>query len=461
MGTKNIWQMIPRSVVLRNALFIMLVATFSTVLALTLQFRLMMSFATAELRTAIGTQMTVLIDEYGEAGAEHLADHLKSVRKYQDFEQFVYVLVDAKGHILGGNLNAWPMGIKTAGWSKLTVPVGETGKTRPRSILVQSVKLDEGERLLIGQTSDQLERLRQRYFMDMIWVLLVTAISSLVLGIFTSRRIFGFITNIQDTAKRFHNGDLSARVPISGRGDEFDQLGQLINSATDLSERKSNTLKAASDSLAHDLKTPLTRMRIRTELAMRDDTSATENAGPLSRNIGDIDSLLSQINAMLQITHAESTVEAQFRSLDIDAIIRDICTTFKPMAEERQIMLSCDLMPSTIAGVKPLITQALANLIENATKYAPSGGEITVQTRQLLKNLHIIVSDSGPGIHPVDRAKAMERFVRLDNSRTTAGSGLGLHYVSTVARVHHGSLELGDNEPGLRATLILPLYEAP
>jgi signal transduction histidine kinase len=460
MKASQSWlQQLQRSVLLRSAILTMIVAMVATAIALTLQYRQMVAFMETELHESINEEMTLLVDEYGQTGSGGLVTMLRTMSASPLFEDVVYLLADQNGHVVTGNLRRWPVGVKTSGWTHLQIAAGDIGGRRSRWIEANAVRLSGGQHLLVGKPADELAAIRKSYFSGMAWALMVTAISGLGLGWLTSRRIFGFISRYAEATRRFQEGDLSARVPLSNRDDEFDQLGQLINTATDMTERTNATLRAASDSLSHDLKTPLTRMRARLELALRRSSAEDARNEPMLECIGDIDNLLAQINAMLQLVRAESVTEAQFQPINLTEIVTDICETFEPVAEARHIDIAYTLLPLRLSGMKPLVAQAIANLLDNAVKYAPDGGSIDVQMQHSNRIVQIIVADNGPGIDEADRAQAMDRFVRLDNSRTTSGSGLGLHYVSTVARVHRGSLTLEDNQPGLRAVLTLPLSE--
>lgn len=443
----------------RNAVLTMLVAMIATTIALTIQYKQTVRFMERELHESIQSEMNFLVSEYGRTGSAGLATSLQQLSQRQSFADVIYILADEKNHVIAGNLKLWPASIPAQGWVHIELSAAEIGGKQARWIEADIIRLDGNKKLLVGRPADSLATLRQRYVRDLLWALLVTAITGLALGWIMSRRIFGFISRYAAVSKQFQDGDLSARVPLSNRDDEFDQLGQLINAATDMTERTNATLRAATDSLAHDLKTPITRMRSRLELALRQSTPENSLHETVQQNISDIDSLLTQINAMLQLVRAESTTGQQFQKIDMAPIASDICETFEPVADDKNIVLTFSIMPAMVLGATPLLAQAIANLIDNAIKYTPPGGHINLALVKTNRVVQIIVDDSGPGIPHEDRSRAVERFVRLDNSRTSAGSGLGLHYVATIARVHHGKLELGDNNPGLRAILSLPLCE--
>lgn len=453
------WQMWRRSVVLRSALMTMVVAMVTTAIALTVQYRQSTSFIEKELHNSIESDMSVFLSEFGQNGRAGLIRLLVEVGNSPDYDDGFYLLTDRNGTVLAGNLKASPPQLNQSGWSHIQLSPEYIGGKQSRWIEANKLYLTGGDQLLLGRPADSLASFRARYLNDMAWALLVTAITGLLLGWLANRRVFNFIGHYAEATRRFHAGDLAARIPLSGREDEFDQLGGLINQATDMTERTNATLRAASDSLAHDLKTPLTAMRGRLELGLRKSDPQEILHEPAVQCITDIDTLLAQINAMLQLVRAESVTDAQFQPINLAAIVTDICETYEPVADDKGIDIAFHVLLVTVSGMKPLLAQAIANLLDNAIKYTPHGGSIDVSMLRQDKNVQIIVADNGPGIADADKQRAVDRYVRLDASRTTTGSGLGLHYVATVARVHHGNLVLENNAPGLRAVISLPLGE--
>jgi signal transduction histidine kinase len=295
---------------------------------------------------------------------------------------------------------------------------------------------------------------------ELLWILLATGTAAICLSWLFCRRYMQLINTLSAPLQRFHAGDLTARVPISTRGDEFDHLGELINEATGETMRMTLTLRAATDSLAHDLKSPLTRLKSRIELAMMRDPGA-DQSGILDETLCDVDGLLTMIQGMLQVVRAEATPTASFEIVPLEEIVRNATETYQPVAEDRHQQFSTKLAHSFVAGSRALLTQAVANLIDNSIKYTPDGGSINVAMSERDDKAVIVVSDSGPGIASVDRERALARFVRLEEATgltsTTRGVGLGLNLVSAIARVHKGSFKLGNNEPGLIAELTIPL----
>jgi len=261
-------------------------------------------------------------------------------------------------------------------------------------------------------------------------------------------------------------GDLGERLPVAGTGDELDRLAINLNLMLERIEALMHGLKEVSDNIAHDLKTPLTRLRNRTEQALRTASSEAEFRAALEGTIEESDGLIRTFNALLMIARAESG-QARDDMVDFDAaeIANDVGELYEPLADQKGIVLTVDAgTPAPIKGNRELVSQALANLVDNAIKYAEPAdraaggapGEILVKAVNEGDRVLLIVADNGPGIPEADRARVLERFVRLEQSRSQPGSGLGLSLAAAVARLHGGELTLADNGPGLKGIIALP-----
>ncbi len=280
--------------------------------------------------------------------------------------------------------------------------------------------------------------------------------------LFVSRRVLKRIDSVAVTSRQIMAGDLSGRLEVTGTGDEFDRLAESLNTMLERIERLLTGLKDVSDNIAHDLKTPLTRMRNRVETALAKAASEAEYRDALEATIEDADQLIRTFNALLMIARVEAgSSDAQFAEVDAAAIAGDVFELYEPLAEEAGVCLDIDAAgPLRLAANRELLSQALANLVDNAIKYATEAQNrprvaIAVARRQ--GNAVLSVSDNGPGVPVKDRGRVAERFVRLEESRSKPGAGLGLSLVSAVApHLHSGSLDLRDNDPGLRAELVLP-----
>ncbi len=288
-------------------------------------------------------------------------------------------------------------------------------------------------------------------------------------GIFVARRVLRRIDAMTGTTQRIMAGDLSGRLPVGRSGDELDRLAGNLNAMLERIEALMVGLKEVSDNIAHDLKTPLTRLRNRAEEALAQSGNEADYRAALERTIEESDGLIRTFNALLMIARAESG-QARDNMIAFDAadVANGIQELYEPLAEDNGLVLAVNAETAPLHGNRELIGQALANLVENAIKYgkpvAGGGPAILIEARRDGDRVLLGVTDHGPGIAEADRKHAVERFVRLEASRTKPGSGLGLSLASAVATLHGGTLVLDDAGPGLRATLSLPAatnYVAP
>jgi len=284
-------------------------------------------------------------------------------------------------------------------------------------------------------------------------------------GFFVSRRVLKRIDAMTDTANTIMAGDLGGRLPIAGTGDELDRLADNVNAMLERIEALMRGLKEVTDNIAHDLKTPLTRMRNRCEQALRGERGQDYRAA-LEATIAESDDLIRTFDALLMIARAESgQARGNMAEFDAAQIARDVGELYEPLAEQKGLALMIEApAAATVRGNRELVSQALANLVDNAIKYAGpdvskingAAAEILVRAGAEGERITLSVADRGPGIPEADRGRAVERFVRLEQSRSEPGSGLGLSLASAVARLHGGELRLEDNRPGLRSVIALP-----
>ena len=334
--------------------------------------------------------------------------------------------------------------------------------------LVNVTQLSGGFRLLIGRDLEERRRLFGIVAKAAQWSILVVVVLGIGGGIFVARRVLQRIDAMTGTAQRIMAGDLSGRLPVGRSGDELDRLAANLNAMLERIEALMTGLKEVSDNIAHDLKTPLTRLRNRAEEALAKSGSEADYRAALERTIEESDGLIRTFNALLMIARAESG-QARGNMDDFDAadVADGIHELYEPLAEDDGMTLKVKTAPAPMHGNRELISQALANLVENAIKYGkpePADGPVvSLEARQILiearregDQVLLRVTDHGPGIPESERKHAVERFVRLDSSRSQPGSGLGLSLASAVATLHGGELRLGDANPGLVATLVIP-----
>lgn len=385
----------------------------------------------------------------------------------------VYFLGDASGQYLLGNMVDVPPdvliepGVYSFDYDRPD-PLGEdaTGQPdRPRRAgvaVVRSAELGNGMRLVVGR--DVVERrgysaiILQSFLVGVVGIILF----SVVAGGVTARRVLKRIDTIRDTSTKIMSGSLSERVPITRRNDEFDGLARNLNAMLDRIEQLLQGLKEVTDNVAHDLKTPLTRLRNQAEAALRDTASPESQEKALETVIAESDRLIQTFNALLMIARAEAGAPSgALAEIDISPIIADVAELYAPVAEDEGIEISTHIAEGILLRAnRELIGQAMVNLLENAMKYAKpedgSAGKIAVDLQREGANVLVTVADNGPGIPEADRIRVLERFVRLEKSRSEPGSGLGLALVNAVARLHGGNFRIEDNGPGVRAVLELP-----
>lgn len=383
----------------------------------------------------------------------------------------LYLLTAPNGQMIAGNVGALAPGVMgTEGWSETLYRRDDQDSTDHRA-LVRVTQLDNGLRLLIGRDLEERRRLFGIVAKAAQWSILVVVVLGIGGGIFVARRVLHRIDAMTGTTQRIMAGDLSGRLPVGRSGDELDRLASNLNAMLERIEALMMGLKEVSDNIAHDLKTPLTRLRNRAEEALAKSASEAEYRAALERTIEESDGLIRTFNALLMIARAESG-QARGNMDDFDAaeVANGIHELYEPLAEDDEMTLRVRTAFAPVHGNRELISQALANLVENAIKYgkpapaaqslsagAVSGSrEILIEARREAGEVLLSVTDHGPGIPAGDRKHAVERFVRLDASRSQPGSGLGLSLASAVATLHSGELRLNDAHPGLVATLVLP-----
>ena len=384
----------------------------------------------------------------------------------------LYMVTTPTGQAVAGNVGSLAPGVMASqGWSETAYRRLDEQDSRDHRALVRVTELTSGFRLLIGRDLEERRRLFGIVAKAANWSLLVVVVLGLGGGIFVSRRVLRRIDAMTGTTQRIMAGDLTGRLPVGRSGDELDRLAENLNAMLERIEALMTGLKEVSDNIAHDLKTPLTRLRNRAEEALAKSGSEADYRGALERTIEESDGLIRTFNALLMIARAESG-QARGNRDDFDAadVARGIQELYEPLAEDGGMSLRVKTSPAPVHGNRELLSQALANLVENAIKYgkplgsvqplrggALSGAhEILIEARRDGTSVLLSVADHGPGIPEADRGHAVERFVRLEASRTQPGSGLGLSLASAVATLHGGELRLGDNNPGLSATLVIP-----
>lgn len=384
----------------------------------------------------------------------------------------LYLVTTPTGQAIAGNVGSLAAGVMAStGWSETLYRRLDDQDNQNHRALVRVTELPSGFRLLIGRDLEERRRLFGIVAHAAQWSILIVVVLGLGGGIFVARRVLHRIDAMTGTTQRIMAGDLSGRLPVGRSGDELDRLASNLNAMLERIEALMIGLKEVSDNIAHDLKTPLTRLRNRAEEALTRSGSEQEYRAALERTIEESDSLIRTFNALLMIARAESgQARDNMDNFDAAEVANGIHELYEPLAEDDGMILKVKTAFAPLHGNRELISQALANLVENAIKYGkpdqaaqPLGADAMSISREILieaerdgDKVLLSVTDHGPGIPEADRQHAVERFVRLEASRTLPGSGLGLSLASAVATLHGGELKLGDAHPGLRATLAIP-----
>jgi len=420
---------------------------------------------TEQIHQTIDAEITGLSEQYRQGGIRRLVLVIETRSRRPGSS--LYLVTTPAGEGLAGNVGSLAQGVlDTDGWTETEYRRLDEAEGARHVAIVRVFQLPSRFRLLVGRDLDERERLYDIVLAAGRWSIALVIVLGLGGGFFVTRRVLRRVDAMTETARTIMAGDFTGRLPIAGTGDELDRLADNLNAMLTRIEALMLGLKEVSDNIAHDLKTPLTRLRNRCEQALRASHDEAGYREALEATIEESDGLIRTFNALLMIARAESGhAREDMSDFDAAAIVRDVAELYEPLAEERGLSLSVDAAGTApVHGNRELISQALANLIDNAIKYANAnpqavnGTETELVVKVLSDNDRILlsVSDRGPGIPEGDRDRVVERFVRLERSRSEPGSGLGLSLASAVARLHGGELQLEDNRPGLNAVIALP-----
>lgn len=399
---------------------------------------------------------------FAQQGPGGLASVIDARLRRRHPRENVILLTDSSHVRLAGNLPAWPGRIPESA-APFVFPVTLDGKNI-RAVLLNTA-LPGGYNLLVGGDTSRFQTLEHLF-----WYGLAGAASLILLvgvggGLMIRRALLSEVQRIHQTASAIVEGNLSRRLPARGGTDELDLLAITVNRMLDQIENLIHGVRNVSNSIAHDLRTPLAELRSRLEELSVTRPPPEETFAEIDTAVADVDRVIAIFNALLRLAEIDTGARRSgFVRVELEKVAAGAAEFYQPVAEQRDIALSCVSETGlSVAGDSLLLTQGIANLIDNALKYSPVRGSIAVEAlRQRDGSIEVSVSDTGPGIPDGEKSKVTERFYRGDASRGTAsGMGLGLTLVAAVAKLHGGSLQLADNHPGLKATLLLPAAAAP
>jgi signal transduction histidine kinase len=412
-----------------------------------------------QIALTLEAEINGLAEQYRIGGIRRLTGVID--RRARQPGSFLYLVQGPAGETLAGNITA------TAAISGGQATVRELSYQRvddadfgPRLALIRNFQLPGGYRVSVGRDLEERERLRFVMRRAVGFSLAGMVLFGFIGAFVIARRVLTRIDAMTARADEIMAGNLAQRLPVRGGKDELDRLATSLNAMLARIEDLLKGMREVSDNIAHDLKTPLTRLRNSSEEALRSAKTPDEFRHALERSIEESDGLIRTFNALLLIARAEAGSGSDaFRPVDLAGLARDMAELYEPVAEEAGMTLHVHAPPvPAVQGNRELLGQVLTNLIDNALKYgrAAGGGEVRIALGSEGDEVSLAVSDRGQGIPPGDRARAVERFARLDESRGQPGSGLGLSLAQAVARLHGGRLTLADNQPGLKVTLALP-----
>lgn len=407
---------------------------------------------------SIDAEVQRLAERYAEGGIRRLI--LAVEQRARTSGGSLFLVTSFNGDYLAGNI-APSLSLPTQ-----SGPLVETAyrrldvDDRERRALIRVVELPGGFRLLVGHDTEDHEILRRilrkGLSASLLWLVSIGTLG----GLFVAHRMLERVDVLSASARRIMAGDLEQRLEVSGAGDELDRLAENLNAMLARIGALMTGLREVSDNIAHDLKTPLTRLRNRAEEAVRLKAGEEDCRAALAAVIDEADALIGVFDALLLIARAEAGYSSDLMApFDVSEAAKDIVELYEPLAEERGVAITSATEPKLfVLGHRELVGRALVNLVDNALKYGVEGcsPQIDVAARRVGASVEISVADRGPGVAPQDRERVTARFVRLDNARNRPGSGLGLSLAAAVARLHQGALRLEDNQPGLRVVLVLP-----
>jgi signal transduction histidine kinase len=410
-----------------------------------------------EVDNVILIELDALADEYDREGQNGVAAQLTRLRESWGRAGAIYLLVDPALQKRAGNLTSWPFtGVPKERWLEFEIEALRDGGMVRDPVRARVVEFPDGYRLLVGTEVSERRQFQERFRAATLWAIGLTALLGALMGLWLSRRLMARVRAISIACQQIVAGDFARRLPVGSARDEFDALAVAVNHVLTRLDEQTQTVRATFDSAAHDLRGPLFRLRGRLEELQGTAALDAEAHVSVDRALKDIDSMQRTLAILLQIAQAESGAAlAESARFDLGELVQEISDLYAPAARAQGLSLACDIEAAWVNGHRQLLTQLLANLIENAVNYAGRGALIRVMVRMGVEGARLQVADNGPGIPVEDRERALRPFVRLSRT-SSAGSGLGLSLVAAIARLHQARLTLADNSPGLCVVVQFP-----
>ena len=427
---------------------------------------------TGQIRDAVKQEVEQVQRAYDTGGMNLLLRTME--RRARQPGANLYVIAGPSGDILAGNVASVQPGVfEEIGWTSapfIYQRYTDSGVERRHKAIANIFVLDNGLRILIGRDLGDPERFRLLVRQALMVALAIMGLGAIIIWFAIGRNALKRIDRMSDASKKIMAGDLSQRLPVGGSGDEFDRLSMSLNTMLERIEKLNEGLRQVSDNIAHDLKTPLTRLRNKAADAL-DIADGETRRTALEGIISESDQLIRTFNALLMISRVEAgSVAAEMSPVELSAIVSDSAELYEPAAEEAGLDLSASVEPGVeVQGNRELIGQAIFNLLDNAIKYSSDtegAGTVSLKLARRPDGICLSVADHGPGVPAERRDDVVKRFVRLDESRSKPGTGLGLSLVEAVMELHNGRLELSDTDPdkpeqrGLTVSMIFPAKAA-
>lgn len=417
------------------------------------------AFVLSRADRSIAAEQAALRQIYDGAGRAGLVPALAQRAADRRFADHVYLLADPAFASIVGNLAAWPAGLQgSAGWADFTAPEWKPeAATRPL-LRATYATLPDGTHLMVGRDIGELGQFAGSIDTALALAVLLTFVLAGVASVTVTRRTVGRIESVNVTSRAIMQRGLGERIPLRGTQDEWDQLAENLNLMLDRIEALMGEVKQVTDNVAHDLRTPLARMRGRLEKACGRLRNAEEDQALISDTIAELDGVLRMFASLTRIAQIETRDRtAGFRAVDLAEIASAVVELFDAAAEERGVeLVTAGDGRALVTGDRDLLFDALANLVDNAIKHGRAAGRVTVAVAASEAGAMISVADDGPGIPPNEVEHVFKRFYRLERSRRTPGNGLGLSLVAAVARLHGARIALIRDAPGLDVRLQFP-----
>jgi signal transduction histidine kinase len=411
---------------------------------------------------AISVERGVLAKAYETGGRDGLVSIINRRLTDPYFNDWVYLLADHSFDYVAGNLKSWPASLRgQQEWSTVFPVDWQSEAARRRPVRVKHQLLPDGHHLLLGRDIEDLDQFGERVTIGLASAAVIFLVLAAAAGISTSRRSVARIEAINATSREIMRSGLGERIPLRGTGDEWDGLAENLNSMLDRIEELVETNRQVSDNVAHDLRTPLTRMRGRLERACNQQLDVSHYRSLVNDTISDLDEILTTFSSLLRISQIEARDRtAAFRDTDLSEIVREVVELFEPTAEEKAIRLPLSAGETVfVVGDRDLLFDAISNFVDNAIKHGGDRGEVRIAVARCGDGPVLSISDRGPGIPLEERNHVLRRFYRLERSRNRPGNGLGLSLVAAVAYLHGAHIVMADNSPGLRIELHFPIRQ--